>query len=151
MSAATHCSAHASRCFTKAVVRVIFNKSERPQGEAGPQGAGPALSSSASLGTDIPFPGVLGYLLPEGLVLSAGVIKHMGWRLDERVGCPEGSGWGPLFLLVWTHRSEDADTAAAPRGWEPSGVWGGQASLRARKQACRTPCSPRPSQLSRGG
>ena len=145
MSAATHCSAHTSRCFTKAVVRVIFNKSECPRGEARPQGAGPALSSSASLGTGVPFPGVLGYLFPEGLVLSADVIKHVGWRLDERVGRPEGSGWGPLFHLVWTHCGEDADAAAAPRAWEPSGVWGGQAPLRARKRPCGTPCSPRPS------
>lgn len=43
-------SAHTSRCFTKVVIRVIFNKSKCPQGEARPQGSGPALSSSASLG-----------------------------------------------------------------------------------------------------
>lgn len=47
-------------------------------------------------------------------MLSAGVIKHVGWRLDERVGCPEGSGWGPLFLLVWTHRGKGADGAGDP-------------------------------------
>ena len=30
------------------------------------------------------------------------------------MGHPEGSGWGLLFLLVWTRHGEGADGAAAP-------------------------------------
>lgn len=52
-------------------------------------------------------------------MLTTGVIKHAGWRLDKCVGHPKGSGWGPLFFLVWTRRGEGADGAAAPWGWGP--------------------------------
>ena len=35
-----------------------------------------------------PFPGVLGYLLPEGLVLSTGMIKLTGWEARQVRGAP---------------------------------------------------------------
>ena len=61
-----------------------------------------------------PVSGCPRLVAPGGVGVKHWGIKHAGWRLDKCVGHPEGSGWGLLFLLVWTRGGKGADGAAAP-------------------------------------